>query len=140
MGTRELFFLLLVIVCWGATPLIEKTALARTEPLDGLYIRSLVVFVLFTLYYAFSGRFSRLSAVPVKDAVLFTASGLLAGFLGMLFYYHILRANAVSRTVPLSAVYPLFTALLAVLFLGENVTWQRFLGTILIVFGILLVK
>jgi len=58
----------------------------------------------------------------------------------MLTYYSALKLDLSSRVVPLAATYPLVTSLWAYLFLGESLTPQRIIGTILIVVGILLVK
>lgn len=140
MELKELFFILIVISCWGVTPLIEKTALRNTAPLDGLYIRTFSVFVIFTLYYVGIGRMSKLATISFKNVLLFTLSGMLAGLVGMVFYFKVLKINPASKVVPLAAVYPLLTAFLALYFLHEEVTWQRILGTMLIVTGILLIK
>jgi len=46
----------------------------------------------------------------------------------------------VSRTVPISSIYPLFTMLFAAMFLGEGVTSFLLLGTVVIILGIWLVS
>jgi len=140
MAVKEILLLLGVIVCWGVTPFLEKSALTRNLPLDGLYVRTLAVFILFTLYYAGSNRLARLTSIPGKDLFYFSLAGILAGFLGMIFYFLLLKANPVSKATPLTATYPLITALIAFTVFGEQPTWQRIAGTILIVAGIMLVK
>jgi len=42
--------------------------------------------------------------------------------------------------VPVTAAFPLVTVLMAILFLGEPLTWQRVLGAALVVGGVLLIK
>jgi len=64
----------------------------------------------------------------------------MAGILAMWTYYTALKAGATSKIVPISACYPLVTALLSVLILREGITFPRVIGTALIVSGIWLVK
>ena len=71
---------------------------------------------------------------------LFGTSGVMAGLLAMWTYYTALKAGATSKIVPISACYPLVTALLSVLILKEGITVPRVMGTALIVLGIWLVK
>ncbi len=72
--------------------------------------------------------------------LLFGASGMMAGLLGMWTYYGTLKMEAPSKIVPIAACYSLVTALLSFLVLKEEVTLQRVIGTSLIVSGIWLVK
>jgi len=65
---------------------------------------------------------------------------MMAGLLGMWTYYTALKMEATSKIVPIAACYPLVTAFLSVLILKEGVTFQRIIGTALIVSGIWLVK
>jgi transporter family protein len=78
--------------------------------------------------------------VDGKSLLLFGASGMMAGLLGMWTYYTALKMEATSRIVPIAASYPLVTALLSVLILREGVTLPRIFGTALIVIGIWFVK
>jgi transporter family protein len=45
-----------------------------------------------------------------------------------------------SKIVPIAAAYPLITAVLSIVVLGEQVTLQRIIGIILTIIGIILVK
>ncbi len=55
-------------------------------------------------------------------------------------YFKVLKMGPSSKIVPLAATYPLVTAVLSVLILREEVSWQRIVGTGLIIIGIFLVK
>ncbi|MFH1768005.1 MAG: EamA family transporter [Candidatus Omnitrophota bacterium] len=140
MSVINWIFLLLTILCWGVTPIIERYALNTVKPLDGLFIRSAGVFVIFLVFFVPTGRAKVVFDLPIKSIVFFLISGALAGFLGMYFYFHVLRANPSSKIVPLTATYPLITMFLSVAFLREDFSWQRVAGTILIIIGIFLVK
>ena len=140
MNTLSWILLLLTVIAWGSTPILEKTALSGVNPLDGLLIRNAVAFFVFMFFFLFTGRIKTLSDIPLKNVLLFSASGILAGFLGMYCYYHILKINPSSKIVPLAATYPLLAVILGMIFLRENVSISRIIGTILIIAGVILVK
>ena len=135
-------FLLVVTaaVLWGTTPILEKIGLTKVDSLAGITIRSAVATVGLLITTFILGRGRALMEVDGKGFLLFGASGLLAGALGMWAYYAALKMEATSKIVPISASYPLVTALLSVLILREGVTLPRVIGTALIVIGIWFVK
>ena len=135
-----IMLLLLTAIMWGVTPILEKVGLTRVEPLVGLTIRSVVVALLLVVFMLITGKTKEILAVDSRTFLIFALSGALAGLLGMLTYFAALKLGATSRIVPIAATYPLVTALLSVLILGENVTLIRLIGTVLIVLGIWLVK
>ena len=134
--------LLLVVtaVLWGSTPIIEKIGLAKVDPLIGVTVRSTIVTVGLLIITLVMGKGKALTEVDGKAFLLFGASGIMAGLLGMWTYYTALKAGATSKIVPIAACYPLVTALLSVLVLREGVTLARVMGTAFIVLGIWLVK
>jgi transporter family protein len=132
--------LVITTILWGATPILEKIGLAKVDPLIAVTIRSTVVTVGLLIITFAMGRGRALLEVDAKGLFLFGASGVMAGILAMWTYYTALKAGATSKIVPISACYPLVTALLSVLILREGVTFSRVMGTALIVSGIWLVK
>jgi transporter family protein len=138
-----MIILLLVVTAallWGATPILEKIGLTKVDPLAGITIRSTIATAILLILTLLLGRGRALIEVDGKGFLLFGASGLLAGALGMWAYYAALKMEATSKIVPISASYPLVTALLSVLILREGVTLPRVIGTALIVVGIWFVK
>lgn len=141
MNALNWFFLILTILAWGTTPILEKAALKGTNPLAGLFIRNAVAFFVFLLFFVFTGRLKNIYCnLSFKSTLLFSMSGILAGFLGMYCYYRVLKINPSSKIVPLAATYPLVAVLLGMVFLKEEVTAARIIGTVLIILGVLLVK
>lgn len=135
-----ILLLIVTTLLWGATPIIEKVGLRKVDPLIGVTIRSAIVTAgLFILTFLL-GKGKSLMEVDGKSLLLFGASGMMAGLLGMWTYYTALKMEATSRIVPIAASYPLVTALLSVLILREGVTLPRIFGTALIVIGIWFVK
>ncbi|OPY74490.1 MAG: EamA-like transporter family protein [Syntrophorhabdus sp. PtaU1.Bin058] len=135
------FVLLFVtMLLWGATPLFEKIGLKDVTPLTGVLIRSAAITVILLIVYVCSGRIHELTKVSLKGYALFTASGVMAGLVGMWTYFYLLRSGMTSKIVPIAASYPLITAILSIAVLGEAVTPQRVIGIIMTIAGIILIK
>ncbi|HOE18840.1 MAG TPA: EamA family transporter [Syntrophorhabdaceae bacterium] len=143
MNYQELIsfgLLFATMLLWGATPLLEKIGLKEVEPLTGVLIRSASITVILFLVYIFSGRAQELTKVSLKNYALFTASGVMAGLVGMWTYFYLLRSGMTSKIVPIAASYPLITAILSIVILGEALSLQRVIGIIMTIVGIILIQ
>ena len=127
--------LLLTAILWGTSPILEKIGLRSSTPLLALTIRSLGVAVVLIITLGCTGKLKEVFNVDGKTAILFVISGVMAGLLGMWTYFGALKAGATSRIVPIAACYPLFTALLSIIILKENVTVVRLISTLCIIRG-----
>ena len=137
---RVFLLLILTAILWGATPILEKAGLAKVTPLTAVTIRSIAVCTVLIFYLAITGKLREAVSVDLRTIVIFSISGILAGLIGMMTYFAALKSGATSEAVPIAATYPLVTAILSVLILGEQMTPIRVMGTILIVAGVWLVK
>ena len=135
-----ILLLITTTLLWGATPILEKIGLTKVDPLIGVTIRSAIVTAGLFLLTFLLGKGRALIELDGKSVLLFGASGMMGGLLGMWTYYAALKMEATSKIVPIAACYPLVTALLSVLVLKEGVTLHRIIGTALIVSGVWLVK
>ena len=135
-----ILLLIITALLWGATPIMEKIGLARVDPLIGVTIRSAIVTAGLLMLTFLLGKGRALVELDGKSVLIFGASGIMAGLLGMWTYYMALKMEATSKIVPIAACYPLVTTLLSVLILKEGITLPRVIGTALIVSGIWLVK
>jgi len=104
--------LIITMLLWGITPLLEKIGLRDVEPLTGILIRSFAITVVLLIIYIFTGKLNELTKVSAKSFFLFSMSGILAGLLGMWTYFYVLKAGFTSKIVPIAAAYPLITAIL----------------------------
>ena len=136
--------LILTAILWGATPILEKIGLGPLQggikPLTAVAVRSFAISIILLIILFFNGGYKDLLQLDRRTIIIFTASGVLAGLLGMWTYFGALQREAASKVLPIAAAYPLVAALLAVIILREKVTWLRLLGTVFIIFGIWLVK
>ena len=135
-----IFLLIATALLWGTTPIIEKIGLTKVDPLIGVTIRSTIVTAGLLILTFLLGKGKALIESDGKSILIFGASGVMAGILGMWTYYAVLKIGATSKVVPIAASYPLVTVLLSALILKEGITLERVIGTALIVSGIWFVK
>lgn len=140
MQTNIILLLIFTAVLWGITPIMEKKGLQNTSPLVGLVFRNFTVSFILIMAILFMNKTKEVFATSLRDIVLFGLSGVIAGLLAMLTYFSALKLGATSQIVPIAATYPLITAIISILVLGEQLTLIRILGTIFIIIGIWLVK
>ncbi len=105
-----ILLLIVTTLLWGVTPILEKIGLTKVDPLVGITIRSTIAAVGLLILTLLLGRGRALIEVDGKGFLLFGASGMMAGLLGMWAYYAALKMEATSKIVPISASYPLVTA------------------------------
>lgn len=132
--------LFLTAVLWGSSPILEKIGLGKTDPLTAVTVRSLAISIILIAFLTVTGKIKEIFDIDLKTLVIFSASGFLAGLLGMLTYFTALKLGATSKIVPIAATYPLVTALLSVLILKEGITPLRLTGTVMIIIGVWFVK
>ena len=140
MSGKAIVLWLLTLLFWGSSPLLEKLALRAVSPLLALTIRTSVAALALILAAVVSVEASEISAVSARDVFVLAASGILAGFLGMFTYFSLLKTGEASRIVPLTAAYPLVTALLALVFLREHLTPLRLFGILLTISGLIILQ
>ena len=79
-------------------------------------------------------------ALDTAALLAFVGAGLVGTVLGRAFQYAAIERIGASRCEPIKASQPLHAALLAVVFLGESLSWVVFGGIVLIVVGIVLMS
>jgi transporter family protein len=143
MSSNDVVAILLLFVTmflWGSTPLLEKMGLKEVEPLTGILIRSGTITIVLLVVYLFNGRIHELTKISLRNYSLFAASGIMAGLVAMWTYYYLLKTGMTSRIVPIAAAYPFITAILSIVILGEQVTFQRMIGIGFTIAGIILIQ
>ncbi|HHI96618.1 MAG TPA: hypothetical protein ENJ96_02075 [Thermodesulfatator atlanticus] len=130
----------LTLIFWGSAPLFEKIGLRGTTPLAALTIRTTLAAIVLLGASLFLGQASNLLSLSLRDYLALGVSGVLAGVLGMFTYFSLLKSGQASKIVPLTAAYPLVTALLSFLVLGEKLTPLRLLGISLTILGLIILQ
>ena len=136
---RVLLLPLLASVLSGVSAIFEKLSVVDLSGLTVLTLRyTLMLPVLWIALFA-SGRHRELATIDLRTFanILIPASMALGS---LLLYFTALRGDWVTRVFPLTELGPLVAFVLAALFLGEPLSIQRLLGTMLIVGGIVLIR
>lgn len=133
-----IFFALLTALMWGTSALLYRIGLKTHDYLIGTLIRVSVAIpflIVGTLLFSDLGTFNHLTIelwlILIGSAVLLTVGDLL--------YMAGLEITPLSRAVPLSATYPIFSTGFAILLLNEDPSWLTICGTFVVVVGVSLV-
>ena len=123
---------LFTAVCYGASSVLARKGMRDSNPMTGVIVGTLVqVILLAVLVIADPPEAFNWTAIG-----LFIASGIFASTLGRMFNYMSIERLGVALSATIIGSNPLFSTLLAALFLGEQVALSTLLGTVLIVAGI----
>ncbi len=122
-------------VLWGAIPVFVRRGLSHASPSVAVMLGLLASVPLLSLVFCFYPR-SVTQAVAPQAAVWFAAVGLLGSCLGRVFNYIGVKRLGAARATPLINSSPLFTTVLALVFLREQITLKILLGVLCIVSGI----
>ncbi len=130
----------LTLLFWGSAPLFEKLALKATPPLAALTVRTTLAAAILLGTSFLLGEAKAIFSLSLRDYLALGISGLLAGVLGMFTYFSLLKSGAASKIVPLTAAYPLVTAILSFALLGEKLNLLRLLGILLTILGLIILQ
>ncbi|MCS7118834.1 MAG: DMT family transporter [Archaeoglobaceae archaeon] len=128
---------LIAALLWGIVPILDKYALQEVPTYPAIVIRAFggfaAILTISAILKDFNFNFS-------KAAVLLLISGAISGAFGMIFYFEALKSIGASRAVPITAIYPMFTAVFSLIFLSELISARVLIGIVLIIVGIILVS
>ena len=129
---------LLSAVILAVVNLVDKRLLDHHLPgVSTLYVWFVVVLAAYVALGVAIGGLPVDASPAIAFAALFSGVGLGAGY-GLLIVG--LKADEASRAVAISQIYPIFVALLAILFLGETLNPWQWAAIILVVLGTMLVS
>lgn len=138
MDLQTFLFALLSLFGWGVGAFFSKLAANRIGEQSIFW--DLVGYVPGALLYC-------LFAYRVKDLIIGDRLGILYGLLagligsaGIIGFYFVITRKDASAAVPLTALYPALTALLAFLFLHEHLTPFRIAGIVLATVAVFLLS
>jgi bacterial/archaeal transporter family protein len=121
----------------GLTAVLAKVGVKDIDSNLATAIRTTVVLA-FAWSVAVAGSGRALETVSAKGWVFLVLSGLATGA-SWLCYFRALQLGDVSRVAPVDKLSVVVAMAVAVLFLGERLTWQHCLGGVLIVAGTIVV-
>lgn len=127
------------MICWGIAPIFAKIALENVNPIAGLTLRTLLAASVVSTWMVIGGSFTQVKDIPFKSWILIAVEAILATLIGDLAYFAAIKRGEVSLVTIIMSSSPLVTILFAAIFLGEKITFIRFIGAALIILGIVLV-
>lgn len=128
-------FALTAALLWGTIPVFVRKGLAHASPSVAVMVGLLTSFPLLIGVFLFHPR-PVLEVVAPQAALWFAAVGITGPCLGRLFNYIGVKRLGAARATPLINSSPLFTTILALIFLREQITLKVVLGSLCIVGGI----
>lgn len=140
-GKNKMVFLLAVfgMICWGIAPIFAKIGLRNVNPLAGLTLRTIFAASLIVGWTAISGDLFQIKNIPVNSWIFIVIEAILATLVGDLAYYAAIKKGEVALVTIIMSSSPLVTILCAMIFLGEQITFMRFIGAACIILGIVLI-
>lgn len=139
------WFALLAALLWGVAPIFAKLGLSEgqmSSP-NAVIIRftgAMMAFLVFMLVVGRQTQWGGIMTLPGRSIAYLFIEGICGALLGHFAYYEALRHWETSRVIGITGSAPVFTVLLAIVLLGDSVTWGKIAGTLLIVAGVILLK
>ena len=137
MSGATVFFLALAILGFGLGAFLDKICLRHLDPAGAYYVRLLVMVVMFVPVLLWKAPQTKQALLGSgRLGPLFVSLSVIASMSAVLFFLKALSGGQATRIVPLSSTYPFVTFVLALAFLGESFTLNKFLGTLLLSGGV----
>ncbi len=138
---KPAFYAFMTAVCWSVGAFFEKRGLglAGLPPIMGITIRTgVAIIVLGAVSYPHWDKLAGMGTRPMLYLIL--GGGVLAGSLGMLFFYTAIGTGKLSLVMPIAfGLTPLLGFLMGVVFLKEPPHLHKIIGVVLVSVGVFLV-
>ena len=131
---------ILSAMIWALSSVFYKAGLKTMKPTTVNTIRPIVALFFLVGVIIITGDFKDISNLTTRDIIYIFLSTISGVVIGDLLYMFSLRTVGIARAYPISNTYPLFTILMARLFLGEIITFKLISGAILIIIAIFLIS
>ena len=139
MDIKTFFLSLVIALLMGTAAIFEKASLKEASPMTVFTIRTLFMSCCLVAMSTFSQGLRPLVQISGQTLLFILVPAVFATIFVSL-YFSILQHDLASRALPLISSAPVVTVLLSIFFLGEPFSWRRFIGALLIVVGVSLVK
>lgn len=131
-------FAILTSILWGISPIIFKFGLkGQISVVLALLIHNLSAAILALGFLITSGK---PLALPLSQLLTIASGGIVAGFLGLYFYFKSVSSAPISVVAPIVAASPLWSALLAIVIFNESIGFKKLAGIFFVILGIILLS
>jgi transporter family protein len=104
----------------------------RIDPWVGLAMRSFIITLIMLVWIIVQIEFSTWG--------LICSEGILASLLGHLAYFYAIKYGMISRVIPITSAFPLIALLGGLFLFSERISWDRLVGAIMIIVGIIIIR
>ena len=121
------------------TAIFGKMGVSGIDSNFATLIRTIVIMIFISgMLYFTDFKLSAAKDLNSKQILFLVISGLCTGF-SWLCYYRALKLGPASQVAPIDKLSVAFAIIMAWVFLGEKMTWNLAIGTVLIVSGTLVI-
>lgn len=115
----------------GVTSILAKCGIKKTDSNVATAIRTVFVLIFSWIMVMIAGSANTIGRVDSKTWIFLILSGLATGA-SWLCYFKALQLGNINKVVPIDKSSTILTILLALIFLGEGITWIKGISVILI--------
>lgn len=140
LNTVIIVFLMWILFAFGSalfaglTTILAKCGIRKTDSDAATAIRTVIVLLFSWLMVWIVGSAPTVTSLSAKTWVFLILSGLATGA-SWLCYFRALQLGDVNKVVPIDKSSTVLTILLALIFLGEPITWLKALAVVCIAVG-----
>ncbi len=118
----------------GLTAILGKVGVTGINSNVGMFIRTVVVVIMTAMILTFRSEWNKTEGLDTHSIIFLVLSAIATG-LSWLCYYRALQLGPASKVAPVDKLSVAFAILLAVVFLGEKLTWKTIIGCAFVVVG-----
>lgn len=121
----------------GITSILAKCGIRKTDSTVATAVRTVVILVFAWIMVIIAGSWNQIFSVKGRALIFLILSGAATGA-SWLCYFKALQIGDINKVVPLDKSSTVLTILLALIFLGEGISWEKAGAVMLIALGIFL--
>ena len=131
---------LAVASIFGITPILNKYVLRYISVETFIFLSGMFYATFALLYLAYRDNVKELYKIPINIFSLVGLSTVLIFIIANYLYLSAIKTNKAYLVTAIIASYPIITAIIGYLILGEKVETQHIIGIFLIIGGILMLR
>ena len=142
MFQQYILIALFISLCWGIVPVAHKSIITHISPITIMLLSAFIYSFLIIIYAAFNKNivYKDIYNISKTDIIVILFSSGIAAFFGNVLYFNILKNHDSSIISALIYSCPMFTLIIAYLFLKERINTIGILGILFIVAGVICIS
>jgi uncharacterized membrane protein len=127
---------------WGMAPVIHKVQLVKYQPITIMLLNSFTyaISMMLIVFFNYKMFMKDVNKIKYEDILIIILSSIGILVIGNLIYYYVLREHDSSLVSALIYSSPVFTLILAYIFLKERLSMYGYLGIFSILLGIIFIS